>query len=262
MTVRRTARPRVRVQAGPHGRELIVDETFASLLRDDGPATGCVWDAIAAPALLLQGRRAPRVLILGFGGGSAARIVRALLPDARIVGVELDPDVVRAAREHFALDAVGAELHVADALGFLRGERRRYDLILEDVFVGYGDAVHKPDWIPHPAHDLARARLRDGGILVSNTIDERARVENALASAFACVLRIDVEDYDNRILVASDAPLDARALRARVAGCPVLGETLPLLRLRAARPHPGDRSGRRRPDRLRASRRGTAARRR
>jgi len=246
MTARGSSGARVRVQSGPQGRALIVDETFASLHREDGPATGCVWDAIAAPALLLTGRRRPRVLVLGLGGGSAARIVRAILPDASIVGVELDRDVVRAAREHFGLDALDLELHVADALEFLRGERRRYDLILEDVFVGRGDAVHKPDWIPHPGHDLARERLRAGGVLVSNTIDERAIVEAVLVRSFAHVLRIEVEDYDNRILVASDAALDARGLRARVAASSVLRETLPLLRFRSA-------------SALSASRRGTAA---
>jgi len=248
MTRSRAARPRVRVQSDRNGRALIVDETFASLHRDDGPATGCVWDAIAAPALLLAGRRRPRVLILGLGGGSVARIVRALLPAAEIVGVELDADVVAAAREHFGLEALGVALHVDDALAFLRRDRRRYDMVVDDVFIGHGDDVHKPDWIPHPGLDLARARLREGGLLVSNTIDERPLVEAALLRSFDRVLRIDVEDYDNCVLVAAQDDLDARALRARVAGSPVLAATLPVLRFRSAR--------------VSASRRGTAARRR
>lgn len=228
-----TRRPRVRVQSGPHGRELIVDETFASLLRSDGPATGCVWDAIAAPLLALPSGSKPRVLALGLGGGSAARIVRALSPEAELVGIEIDPDVIAVARQHFALDALDIEIRVEDALTFLKSDRRGYDLILEDIFIGRGDAVHKPDWIPHPAHDLARSRLRKGGILVSNTIDEARTIASSLSAAFRAVLRIDVEDYDNRVFVASDAPLDARALRARVAASPVLRGSLPLLRFRS-----------------------------
>jgi len=253
-----SARPRVRVQSSAHGQELIVDETFASLQRSDGAATHCVWDAIAAPALAIEGRRAPRVLLLGYGGGSAARIVRALHPQARIVGVEVDPDVVAAAREHFDVDALGVELHTGDARAFLRrahvrARRRaaeRYDLILEDVFVGRGDLVRKPDWIPHPAHDQARACLRPGGVLVANTIDEAGRIQAALRTAFRHLVRIEVEDYDNRIFAASDAPLSARDLRARLAASPVLRDSLPVLSLRtlptAARP-------------LSARRRGTAA---
>jgi spermidine synthase len=234
MTARR--RPRVRVQSSAHGHELIVDETFASFHRTDGPATHCVWDAIAAPALALGARRPPHVLVLGFGGGSAARIVRALHPEARIEGVEIDADVVAAARTHFGVDALDVTLHVEDALAFLERARVEspggYDLILEDVFIGRGDAVHKPDWIPHPAHDLVRRCLRPRGILVSNTIDEAATVQSALCQAFPGVLRIDVEDYDNRILVASRAPLSARDLRGRIAASPVLRDSLSVLRLR------------------------------
>ena len=37
---------------------------------------------------------------------------------------------------------------------------RRFDAVLEDVFIGYGDDVHKPDWIPHPGLDLAARRVR------------------------------------------------------------------------------------------------------
>ncbi len=228
----RRAGPRVRVQESEYGRELIVDETFASLHRPETPATGCVWDAIAAPILALSPERRRRVLLLGFGGGSAARIVRALAPGALIVGVELDAEVIRVAREHLDLDSIGAELHVEDARAFIARDRRRFDLILEDVFIGLGDDVHKPDWLPHPGHDLMMKRLSKGGLLVSNTIDEAGEVASALRRMAPKLIGIEVRDYDNRILAAGDETLDARALRAAVARCAVLGETLPELRFR------------------------------
>lgn len=220
------------MQSGAHGRELIVDETFASLLPAEGVATGCVWDAIAAPVLALPPERRRRFLLLGLGGGSAARIVRALAPDALIVGVELDADVVRAARRHFALDALGLELIVDDALAVLRRERRRFDAVLEDVFVGHGDDVHKPDWIPHPGLDLAARRVRDRGLLVSNTLDETAVVARGLSAHFPRLLCVGVHDYDNRVLVAGPTSLDARALRAAISGEPLLCDSLDVLRLR------------------------------
>ncbi|MDG2051999.1 MAG: hypothetical protein P8M78_17745 [Myxococcota bacterium] len=246
MTPTRQKSQRVRVQQSPHGLELIVDETFASFQASHGPATRCVWDAIAAPALALKPSRSPRVLVLGYGGGSAARIVRALCPQAQLTGVEFDPDVVDAARRHFDVEGLGVDLHLADARFFLeqaarqckKQPRSRYDLILEDVFVGRGDAVHKPDWIPEPGHVLARRCLRRGGILVSNTLDEAAPVQAALRSAFSSVLSITVEDYDNRILVASDAPLSARRLRRQLAAEPLLRESLEVLSLRTIQTKP------------------------
>jgi len=229
---RRKPRARVRVQHGPEGRELIIDETFASYYRPDHATTGSVWDAIAAPILALAPAARRRVLLLGLGGGSAARIVRALAPRALIVGVELDAEVVRLARRWFDLDALGIEVVIDDARDYLARERRRFDAVLEDVFVGHGDDVHKPDWIPHPGHDLAAARVRPGGLLVSNTIDEAPEVARALRPLFPSLVRIEVEDYDNRILAAGPASLTATGLRRAVAQDETLSESLAALRFR------------------------------
>jgi len=231
----------VRVESDRFGKRLIVDETFASLYREESPGTGCVWDALAAPLLALPPRRRRRILLLGLGGGSVARILRALAPEAEIVGVEFDPEVVAAARAHFELDRLGLELHVEDALALVRREKRRFYLIVEDIFVGRGDAVHKPDWLPHPGLDLAARCLARNGILVSNTLDEAAAVAAALGHRFPGLLRIEVEDYDNRIFVAGPESLDARQLRSAVAAAPVLSPALPILRFRDGRRAQGSR---------------------
>ncbi|MGH0035237.1 MAG: spermidine synthase [Myxococcota bacterium] len=235
----RRSQPRVFVRDSRHGRELVVDGTFASFYRPGEVSTGSVWDAIAAPLLALPPKRRRRVLLLGLGGGSAARIVRAVAPGCEIVGVELDADVIEAARRDFGLDELGIELVHDDARSFLERDRGRYDLVLEDVFVGFGDDVHKPDWLPRPGLALAAERLRPRGLLVSNTLDETRSVERELARLFPSVLAIGVEDYDNRILVGGGVEggeaLDARALRAEVRDHPVLAPTLPRLRFRTLR---------------------------
>ena len=240
----RPARPRVRVQTSRYGRELIVDETFASFQAPDGAvATGSVWDALAAPLLALAPAKRKKVLILGLGGGSAARIVRALAPDALIVGVEFDAEVVAAARAHFGLSALGLEVIVDDAQAVLQRERRRFDLIIEDVFIGRGDAVRKPDWLPAPGHDLAARRLRPGGLLVSNTLGEARQVGAHLRKRFPGLLHIDVKEYENRIYVAGPASLDARTLRAAVAADPVLGESVSAMHFRHSWGQGGGSSG-------------------
>jgi spermidine synthase len=226
---------RVRVQESRYGRELIVDETFASFYRPDSPTTGSVWDAIAAPLLALPASRLRSLLLLGLGGGSVARIARAIAPAAHIVGVELDPEVVAVAREHFDIDALDIELVVGDALDFLRHEQRRFDAVLEDVFIGHGDDVHKPAWIPEPGHSLAAARLQPGGLLVSNTLDEVHDTLRAMRGRFPAIVRIGVEGYDNQIVVGGPERLDARALRAAVRASPVLAESVGALRFRTDR---------------------------
>ena len=231
----RAPKPRVRIEDAGGARTLVVDETFASFYRPGELATGCVWDAIAAPLLWLPPRRRRKILILGLGGGSVARLARAIAPEAEIVGVELDAEVVRLARAQLDLDRLGLRVELADARAWLasavhRGER--FDAILEDVFMGRGDAVHKPDWIPEPAHRHAIALLTRGGLLVSNTLDEHARVAVGMRASFASVVEIQVVDYDNRVLVGGPEGLLGTALRQAVAASPILRESLPILAFR------------------------------
>jgi spermidine synthase len=221
----RSRRPRVEIREQDGGRALQVEGTFASWYKPGSSVTGSVWDAIAAPILALPESRRRSVLILGLGGGSAARVVRAVAPAAKIIGVELFDDVVAAAREHFDLDDLNLELVIGDALEFLRDDTGYYDLILEDCFVGVGDGVHKPGWLPMPGHDLARARLEHGGLLVSNTLDEASEVSASMRRLFPGVLRIEVEDYENAVIVGGPGRLAAADLRRAVGEDAILSGT-------------------------------------
>ena len=228
----RRRRERVEVRETPAGRELRIDGTFASSYRTGSATTGSVWDGIAAPTLLLPDDRAASMLLLGLGGGSVARVARALRPGLRIVGVEFDAQVVEVARREFHLDELGVEIVIADALELLQQSREHFDIVIDDVFVGRGRGVHKPGWLPEPGHELARDRLSEGGLLVSNALDEAPAVTGSMRRLFPGVLRIDVEEYDNRIVVGGPAELSATELRRRVSESAVLASTLPLLRFR------------------------------
>ncbi len=230
----RSSRPisRIEVRESARGRELCVDGTFASLFRPGRVTTGSVWDALAAPLLSLPPERRRSVLLLGLGAGSAARLARALLPHARIVGVERDPHVIEVAREHFHLDALMLEVVLADAKSYLARGREKFDAVLEDVFVGSGREVCKPDWLPDPGLLLAAQRLRPGGLLATNSLDEAATAARALRTHVGAAISIEVNGYDNKILAAGPAGLCARGLRAAVAAHPILGATLSQLRFR------------------------------
>ena len=225
---------RIRIRESRKGRTLEIDGTFASFWSHRGVATGSVWDALVAPLVALPAARRRAVLILGLGGGSAARLVRAIAPGAAIVGVEYDRGVVAAARRHFALDALGIEVVRGDAREVLRRERRRFDLVIDDVFVGRGRAVRKPDWLPMPFLPLAAKRLAPGGVLVSNSIDEAPAVRRTLGALLPNALELRVDGYDNRVFAGSTAPLDARGLRRALVDEPALAPTLPRLRIRSA----------------------------
>ena len=101
--------------------------------------------------------------------------------------------------------------------------------------MGSGDDVHKPDWIPAPMHEQAFGMLARGGVFVSNTLDEHARIAAAMRGRFDDLVQVLTEDYDNRVLVGGSGGLSGGALRARVAASEVLAQSLEVLSFRNRR---------------------------
>jgi len=215
------------------GLELRVDGTLASCLRPGRGLTGIVWWALAAPVLLLPKHPRQRVLLLGLAAGSVARALRALDPGAEIVGVEFDGDVLRAASEHFGLAELQVHVVHGDALAFLRRDRRLFDLIVEDLFLGPSRSVHKPAWLAGEGYRLIRRRLRHDGLLVSNTIHEMPEIARAMRLRGGRVVTLDVRDYHNRIVVAGRALPPPREGRRRLAERPEIARLLDRLEIRS-----------------------------
>jgi spermidine synthase len=226
-------RPRVEVRQVRGGLELRIEGTQASVRRHGRALTGVVWWALASPVVLLPRSRPRRVLVLGLAAGSVAHALRVLDPDAEITGVELDAEVVRAARRHFGLGRLEVEVVVGDALEFLRRDRRRFDLIVEDLFVGPSRSVRKPEWLVGEGYRLIRRRLRPGGFVVSNTIHETPRIVRAMRPFGGRVVSMDVRGHWNRVVLCGRDVPAPRALRRALARRPELARALRRLDLRS-----------------------------
>jgi spermidine synthase len=192
------------VRHGEHAVELRLGHTTASFYRIGEPMTGTVWDLCAWPALAFE---APSVLVLGLGGGSIARAIRHLAPNARITGVELDADVIAAARRDFALDELAIEVAIDDAVSFLERERRLFDLVVDDVFLARDGTLEKPPVLEARFEELVLSRLAPAGIAVANTVGPTP-LEACLRRRFAHVVRGRCSDASNRVLAGSDRSLD------------------------------------------------------
>ena len=59
-------------------------------------------------------------LILGLGAGNAARLISKRWPEAKIIGVEIDPKVVEVGKKYFGLDKIkNLEIVVGDAFDYV-----------------------------------------------------------------------------------------------------------------------------------------------
>jgi spermidine synthase len=80
------------------------------------------------------------VLILGLGGGSTAKVVRKLWPEAKIIGVDIDPVMIELGKKYLHLDDYKVQVQVQDAQKYLESRisniKSRYDLICVDLYIG------------------------------------------------------------------------------------------------------------------------------
>jgi hypothetical protein len=141
---------------------------------------------LAAHGPLLRGSGRPVVVDLGYGRHPVtvlelARRVRGVAPRAEVVGVELDPERVAAARRlagpasgvRFVRGGfdLGAELGAGLDPGGLAGGRGGVHVLRAfNVLRQYPVADVPPAW------DAMRSRLAPGGVLLDGTCDELGRL--------------------------------------------------------------------------------------
>ncbi len=138
--------------------------------------SGYAWDLLTAACLLVPhraDRRAARpplsVLMLGLGGGTSLRLLKHLVPDARITAVEIDGEMTRLARRHMELDALGVEVVHADARQWVASCRSRFDVIVDDLYLAGDDDVYRVGTLESHWRKL-QGLLSARGLLAANLV--------------------------------------------------------------------------------------------
>ena len=189
-----------------------------------------------------------RVLMIGLGGGSAQRAFQHYYPNVSVDTVELDPLVLRIARNFFGFEESERQrVFIEDGRLFLRRSSARYDLIILDAYVQgrYGSSI--------PQHlatkeffELARDHLTANGIFADNVIgtldDWHAGIVGAtyrtLKTVFPQVYLFPAKSSRNVVVQATRATVlpDVNGLRQRAALLAQTGRvTLPGFRERLER---------------------------
>lgn len=117
------------------------------------------------------------ILILGFGGGSVAVILREeLLLNSPIIGVEADAEMLHAAREHFNIERLAKlTLVEEDALNFVENSNQQWTLIVVDIYI---DATVPPVFETAPFIAKLKEILLPGGKVVFNKFAGNEAAEN------------------------------------------------------------------------------------
>ncbi|MGO2127694.1 MAG: spermidine synthase [Pseudoalteromonas prydzensis] len=159
--------------------------TFASLLMIDNPQN---------------------VLIIGLGGGSLSNVIHELYPAANIENVEIDPAVIKVARDYFDFketDKVTSK--VQDGRIFIKRaalKQQQYDWIILDAFNG--------DYIPEHLltkefFEEVKSVLSPNGIVAANTFSSSKLYEHESATyhaVFGDFINVITEKNSNRIILA------------------------------------------------------------
>jgi spermidine synthase len=160
-----------------------------------------------AGLLLREDGHWPRsALVIGLGAGSLVKFCRQHLPACRLQVVEIEPRVVAAARQFFALPAEDTHLSiaVADAADYVLAHERHYDCILVD---GYDGQARAGALDTLPFYQACRARLSDAGLLALNLFGRsrgyRVSLERLIAAFDDRVLAFPSCDSGNLVAFAA-----------------------------------------------------------
>lgn len=128
--------------------------------------------------VLLMAKQSPlNITVIGIGGGTLISTFMHLLPDAKLVGVELRPQVLKIAHKYFQLEkSPRFTTHISDGLEYLKNSNSlqapntqvtnaKTDILIADMYseAGLDERQLTETFIQHAA-----SRINQGGWLVLN----------------------------------------------------------------------------------------------
>jgi len=118
-----------------------------------------------------------KILILGLGTGTMIPVLLELFPNIqKIVGVEIDGEMVKIGKKHFSLNKTAKlEIEIADASDFVNKINEKFDLILVDTYKGNIFSI--TDFVPF-MQSLEKIKTSDGDVVI-NFLDFKSNLTEA-----------------------------------------------------------------------------------
>jgi len=202
----------IRVIEDERGRFLLIDGGIHTMIDpESGESLLGYVDVLDIAKLFFE--KPGRTLLVGLGGGSAAR--RFARDGWQVEAVEIDPVVARFAYEYFGLKADEAAVFEMDGRRFLRSAGAKYEIVIMDAFGSSSIPFHL---VTRESFALIDSRLAPNGILAMNL--EAAGWDDMLVKSVGATLQEVFEHVKalpmaeppntlgNLVLLASHKPLE------------------------------------------------------
>ena len=192
---------RIRIEEDDEARYMYFDRTLQSAMTlKDPTALRLIYCRYTSLGFTFRAD-AKKVLLVGLGGGSIPKKLNKEFPDMEIDAIEIDPEVIKIAKNHFNIkESKQLRLHAQDGRLFLARTQNQYDIILLDAYFTDTMPFHLTT---KEFFELARKRLTPNGIIVANLISAVTGPNGKIARAFARTVR---QVYPQVYLFASRRP--------------------------------------------------------
>jgi len=152
-------------------------ETVHSAMRVDCPNDLELSYTRSMMGFLLFRPEPRHVLMIGLGGGSLAKFIYHRMPQTRITVVEINPEVVAAARSHFLLpeDDERLQLIIGDAAEYVAATTDKFDVVMVDGFAAHRqvESLATEDFYSY----CQKLLCADGALVVNLVSSERISAE-------------------------------------------------------------------------------------
>ena len=188
-----------------HSLSLLFDiRAVQSEMSLDAPDQLLLGYTLSMMGFLLFNPEPEKIAMIGLGGGSMPKYCYHHLPQASIVVVENDPEVI-ALRDQFRIpqDDARLQVHCADGADFVRRAIDQYDVLVVDAFDRKGQP---PQLCSKTFYDDCYSALAQDGIMVVNLLGDVAEttiyLDRIRVSFDGAVIVVDALDSLNKIAFA------------------------------------------------------------
>jgi spermidine synthase len=173
---------RIRIEEDDEARYMYFDRTLQSAMNlKDPTALRLIYSKYTSIGFTFR-PDAKKMLVIGLGGGSIPKKVQKEFPHMEIDAVEIDPEVIKMAKDYFHVKESNLlRLHAQDGRLFLARTQQRYDIILLDAYFTDSMPFHLTT---KQFFELAEKRLTPNGIIVANLISAVTGRSGRIARAF------------------------------------------------------------------------------